>query len=270
MQKLIVPVYLNNRVVFDLIAMLKGGLTTVTSVTQTASASSTSEKEISSKLGIGQVLSNLLKVDLSASTSKSDSDSDQHQETKDRVHTPGSLLFQLIEQMTEEKAISKSNITSSAPGTFVEFECQLNKNPLVETLDNLIQFANVISNHHHQQPAARTRKRNRTQKPPNPLGIDEQTSNNLQAMLDLLNSGDTIDLVGHEAHSTFSAVITLEPAYLNDPLMSDLIHGHFKVLGIVTKSISDESDSINLLRKTPLSFFPEDVIASLLEAFNAK
>ncbi len=49
--------------------------------------------------------------------------------------------------------------------------------------------------------------------------------------------------------------------------MSDLVDGHFKVLGIVTKSISDESDSINLLRKTTLSKLPSEFTDSFIDIF---
>lgn len=52
---------------------------------------------------------------------------------------------------------------------------------------------------------------------------------------------------------------------MNDPLMSDLVDGQFKVLGIITKSISDESDSINLLRKTTLSKLPPEITDSFID-----
>lgn len=45
--------------------------------------------------------------------------------------------------------------------------------------------------------------------------------------------------------------------------MSDLVDGQFKIIGKVIRSVSDSSDSINLLRKTALSKMPS---ALMLEA----
>lgn len=261
MQKLIVPVYLNNRIVFDLMAMLKGGLSTVTSVTHTESTSSTSENEVSSKLGIGEVLSSLLTVNLSAAVANAENETDEEKKTEDRVHTPASLLFQLIDLMSNEGAIKKINLQSCIPGTFVEFECQLNKNPLIESLDTLAEISKILTD--FQKPQA-PKKGNRQQRQD---FLDPEIMRILQAMLELLKSGDTIDLVGKATDETLSAVITLETGYLNDPLMSDLVDGHFKILGIITKSISDESDSINLLRKTTLSKLPSGITDSFIEVF---
>ena len=40
MEKLIVPVYLNQRLVFDLLAMLQGGISTVTAINKTENVNS--------------------------------------------------------------------------------------------------------------------------------------------------------------------------------------------------------------------------------------
>lgn len=190
MQKLIVPVYLNNRIVFDLMAMLKGGLSTVTSVTHTESTSSTGENDISSKLGIGEVLSSLLKVDLSVAIANSDNESDEEQRKEDRVHTPASLLFQLIDLLTTRGSIERTALQSCPPGAFVEFECQLNKNPLIETLDTLAEIGEIFTK---VQKSQAPRKGNRQQKQ---NILDPETKAILQATLELLKSGTTIDLVG--------------------------------------------------------------------------
>ena len=46
--------------------------------------------------------------------------------------------------------------------------------------------------------------------------------------------------------------------------MSDLVDGQFKVLGVVVKSIRDDSDSISLIRKTTFSKLPPAFLAPLL------
>lgn len=63
---LIIPVYLNQKLVFDLLAMLKGGISTVTQISSSTENSSNVSGKASSKFGLSEALSTLFKVDLSA------------------------------------------------------------------------------------------------------------------------------------------------------------------------------------------------------------
>ena len=65
MNNLIVPVYLNQKLVFDLLAMLEGGIATVTGVTRTNEDVDTSESNGRAGFGLGEALSMLMRVDLS-------------------------------------------------------------------------------------------------------------------------------------------------------------------------------------------------------------
>ena len=259
MNKLIVPVYLNQRTVFDLIAMLKGGLSTVTSVTQTESDNKSNQGEISSKLGTGGVLSSLLKVDLSGNLASTDTQDSGVVSSEERVHTPASLFYQLRNLLYENEMIYKMDDRIGAPGSFVEFEGQLNRNPIIESLDIFFEFGKFAIGIDNTTPAKRSRKSQTKD-----VGSNEVLKM-LKGLLELLKAGDTVDLVGIGINGNFSAVITLETGYLNDPMMSDLVDGQFKVLGVIVKSIHDESDSINLLRKTAFSKLPPDVMGGFFE-----
>jgi len=65
MDNLIVPVYLNQRLVFDLLAMLQGGISTVTTIAKSEDVTSDKTQKISASLGLSQALSLLMKIDLS-------------------------------------------------------------------------------------------------------------------------------------------------------------------------------------------------------------
>lgn len=62
---LIVPVYLNQRIVFDLLAMMEDGLSQVTRVTTTEAERDATARGIDSTFGLGQAFAGLLKVDFS-------------------------------------------------------------------------------------------------------------------------------------------------------------------------------------------------------------
>jgi len=62
---LILPVYLNQRLAFDLVAMLQGGIATVTRVSEAERETERSSAEVAGGFGLSQALSSLLKVNLS-------------------------------------------------------------------------------------------------------------------------------------------------------------------------------------------------------------
>ena len=59
--ELIIPVYLNQRIVFDLIAMLQDGMSTVTRVSSSEESKSVDNQRYGTSFGLGQALSSLLK-----------------------------------------------------------------------------------------------------------------------------------------------------------------------------------------------------------------
>ena len=71
-----------------------------------------------------------------------------------------------------------------------------------------------------------------------------------------------MDIIARNVNGNLSVVITLETGSLNDPRLSDLVDGQFKVLGKVINAIESDSDSINLLRDTALNRVPQSVLDS--------
>jgi len=90
---LIVPVYLNQRLVFDLVAMTQNGIATVTQVSQSQESSSSQSGSISSSFGLSEAFSTLLKIDLSGQKSSASEDGASISSSEERVHTPSSLFF---------------------------------------------------------------------------------------------------------------------------------------------------------------------------------
>lgn len=83
--------------------------------------------------------------------------------------------------------------------------------------------------------------------------------------LDALKAGSIIGLSVKSLITDYiPTVVTVGTSFLNNPLMSDLVDGQFKVIGKVIKSVSESSESINLLRKTVLSKMTSNL---MLEAF---
>lgn len=264
MERLTVPVYLNQKFVFDLLAMLQGGISTVTTVTEASSNTKLEGEKVSAGFGLSEAFSTLLKIDLSGAKDKTSENEETRTSSQERVHTPASLFFQLRNLLIENKYLQEP-VNNELPkaGDFVEFEGFLSRNPIVETIDSLAEIMDMVELFEDKpQPKKRDRS----------LSQPTESQKMKQQMIrfsDSLKAGSTIDLSSVSIEFGYTAVVTVETGFLNDPLMSDLVDGQFKVIGKVIKSVSDSSDSINLLRKTALSKMPPILMSDVLGHLSA-
>jgi len=265
MENLIVPVYLNQRMVFDLLAMLQGGISTVTAVTKVEASKNNDYEKIGASFGLSQALSSLLKIDLSGEKSKNRSSSGESKVTEERVHTPASLFYELRNMLLEKKLLK--NLTAEVslePGDMIEFEASLKINPIIETMDSFSEIINVALAFEDKDKKIKNKKVNYNSK----LTDNKKVKNQIDAFRETLKAGNTIDLIAKKLESNYQAVVTIESNYLNDPTMSDLVDGQFKILGKVIRNIRDNNTSISLIRKTALHKMPPYLLSSVLEAIS--
>ncbi len=136
---LIIPVYLNQRIVFDLVAMLQGGIAAVTQVSQIQKTSETSLAEVSGTFGLSKALSSLLKVDFSGKTAGKSGSESSSTSSEERIHTPASMFIHLRAMLREQGGlIQESENIEPMPGNLIEFSSILKRNPLLEAFDWMI------------------------------------------------------------------------------------------------------------------------------------
>lgn len=256
--ELIIPVYLNQRIVFDLIAMIQDGMSTVTRVSSTEETKSANVGRYGSSFGLSQVLSSLLKIDVHGDRTKTKEGSAGLQKSEERVHTPSSLFHKLRSILKEQNKIK--SMTSSykpVPGDIVEFATPLRRNPVIQVMDTLVGIMDMAIAF-EDQPQKKHGKQIQSSEFVKIKGQMEKVAENIRA-------GDTIDIVSDALECGYKAVSTVEIEFLNDPTMSDLVDGYFNVLGKIIRVIHDSTGSVNLLRKAPLGAVGK---AKLIEAFS--
>lgn len=251
---LVIPVYLNQRIVFDLVAVLQGGIASVTQVSQTQAQRAGETRQIGAAFGVAEAFSSLLRIDLSGKRDKQSSDESSTTTTQERIHTPVSLFITLRAILREKKCLKlvDSGATLS-PGDLVEFSSVLKRNPLLETLDS---FNEMIEMFEAFSPRPQKGKGNQA----NEIA---QIKKQIGSLISSLKSGDTVDLTTPPLPSSHRAVISLETQNLNDPTMSDLVDGTFRVVGKVTRCLAKSEGAISLNRKSAINRLP----ASTLEQF---
>lgn len=263
MNKPIVPVYLNQKLVFDLVAMLRGGISTVTAITSNIGRQQIDQQEVSAKFGLSDALSTLLSINLSGAKTKSQANESSSTSSEERVHTPASLFYELRNMLAEQKCLATPAPGElPSPGDFVEFTASLKRNPIVETLDSLSEVLRlaILFKDKPELPKKAGTKNYKTE--------EEKIREQIASLSGALKAGSTIDLTTSETDGKFRSVVTVETEFLNDPFMSDLVDGRFNVLGKVIRSVATDDGSISLLRKTALSKMPLGILEDMVTALS--
>jgi hypothetical protein len=263
-QQLLIPVYLNQRVVFDLVAMLQGGISTVTRVSETNLEQSNTEREVGAAFGLSNAFASLLKINLSGSRRQANGEEAGRTSEEERVHTPASLFFVLRKLLVEKQLLVVDGTKIPEPGDFVEFSASLRRNPVIEVVDALHQMMKLATIFSPPEQG-KLPKPHKGHKP------DESKTQlkQIEEFRDTLRTGDTIDLTTAPLKSGHRAVLTVETQYLNDPSMGDLVDGTFAVVGKVTRVLADGEGSVSLIRKTALERMPPAVLEQSFASLNS-
>ena len=257
------PLYLNQRHVFDMLAMMENGF----SLLRIERASENDAGEKSSSFGGGIGLKNIfafLDVSLKGDRSAKQSEGSSHESSQEKVHTPNSLFARLRANLEEEKLIERE-YEKAVPSSIVEFKLTLHKNPVLdsfESLKNLMPLA--IS-------AESLNSGGKGNKPAQKQGTSMKSiSQFLDTFLSQMLLGNSVDLIASEVGDDKKQfVVTLEKQFLNDPFMADLLDGEFAVMGKVIQRIESESkDKINLLRHTTLGKASSQLVSTMMEGFS--
>lgn len=254
---LIIAVYLNQRVVFDLMAMLQDGMSTVTRISSSESNKGSDTQRYGAAFGLSQALSSLLKIDVSGERAKTREGTSGIEKSEERVHTPSSLFQKLRSILkAQNKIVLVDAKYKPQAGDIVEFSASLKRNPLVQVMDTFSQIFDMALAF-SDQPQKSSKK--------SPLNDFAKLKSQIKSFSEMLKAGDTIDLVSDGLACGHKAVVTLDEEYLNDPTMADLVDGQFKVVGKVIRAISDPSGSVNLLRKGAVGAMNKQILEAAFE-----
>lgn len=158
-EKLTIPIYLNTKIVFDMLATIEDGFSEVRNV-QTSNSKS-KEDEANADVGISNVFS-LLQIGFTGNRKRTNSD--EQVITEEKTHTTVSL-FQKLKSTLEENKYIKQDTDSLMEGDFVELQGILKPNPLIDLLVNfkeIIVLSNVFSDNKGNKSKAQKIMENQT------------------------------------------------------------------------------------------------------------
>ena len=251
--KLTIPIYLNTKIVFDMLATIEDGFSQVKNI-QTTNSELNAE-ELGASIGASNIFA-FLNVGISGSKKRDQSDGMVVNE--ERTHTPVSL-FQKLKWFLEENELIKTEDVDLFEGDFVEIQGVLKENPLIDLLVNmkeLFQLINAFSEDNGNSKNASSKAKMMQQ---------NKMLSQMDALIHGLQADGKKDIIcitqNHEV------ILPTDVNYFLNKSMGELTEGNYKILGKITKICSEESESISLLRNTAFSKLKLDKMQEFQDLF---
>ena len=266
-RKLNVPIYLNQKIVFDMLASLEDGFSQFSTVQISSEKSATSSGEASAEIGSSNVFA-LLGVKLRGALKDEDISKGSETYTQEKIHTPSSLFQKLRGYLNEEKLIKGANNPESLvelyAGDFIEIEGTLSKNPLVSLMDSFIKMMEMASVFSDSKLAQGKKGADSQQS-------DKKTVAQMKAFSEGLQSGNVVDLICkiNCDSKSITAVLPVYIDYFFNGNMNEITDGQYRVLGKITQIIINPADSISLLRNTSFSLIQQSLLDTIFEGFKS-
>lgn len=256
-EQLMIPVYINEKIVLDMLAIIEDGFSTVSQVNYTEH----NEKTSSQKADIGvstsaTILSKLLKINIGGELTHSGNNAENKNVSQEKIHTNVSLFSKFRNLLIDEKMLKTDfDIINMKIGDFIEVEGELQKNPLINCMDKFVEIFRMVEIF-SERPELGKKTQAKAQKQENNNIVKQ-----IKSFVDELKHSGTIDFILSDDKG--AVVLSAQEQYLSNDNISELLGGRFKILGKVIAVHKEKSDSIDLLRKTSLSVLSDDFIKEM-------
>lgn len=264
--KLTLPIYLNQKYVFDLLAIIENGFSQMETIKTGSNKESTENNNLKGEVGLSNTFA-FLKFGVSASTNLGKAEKSAQEIVKDKIHTPNSLFSKMRDYLHSNNLIIESEFLNAKPGNFIEIKVSLRKNPIIDSLESILSLMKTaetfedkpISNNHNK-------KNNQIN---NNKSENNKIANQIESLLNQLKEEGSLDLIGTSTGTEkLQVVLTLDKAFIGDLSLSDIADGEFSVLGKITRIVNENStEDVNLLRKTSLSKFSNTLLEQMFSGF---
>jgi hypothetical protein len=262
-RKYSIPIYLNQRIVFDLLAVMEDGFSQLQTIKTSTSNEKSGKVDASAELGTKNTFS-FLNIGVKASAEKAGKDVGTQEVSQEKVFTPASLFSKFRDNLLSKKLLISldEEITSSQldSGIFIEFSGVLSKNPLTTYIDGMIKLL---------QTASLFVKFDNT-------GTDKNFGKKEIDMLKKFKTTFTqekyIDLITNVniQNSETKVILPAQFEYFLNESPADIIDGQFVILGKISRVLpKDDEEKISLIRGTSLEFLPEDNFHEFTEAMSS-
>lgn len=252
-----VPIYLNQQLIFDWIAVIEDGFSHLSSIKRTSSDKENHESEIEGKIGLSNTFS-FLSASFSGKRKKGDETSEQTEVSQEKIHTPNSLFSKLYKSLSQNNMINDGtkelNIDQIKTGDFYLCNAILRKNPIESTFESflqLLEFTKMFQDDKNQKKE-----------------MDKITIQ-MKSIITQIKNNEKVEILGEDINiPEIKYILSAHTNYFLNNDASEVNDGNYYILGKVVKVIKSDSDeTINLLRKTALGSVTVQTIEQMLSGF---
>lgn len=250
--KLTIPIYLNTKIVFDMLATIEDGFSEV-KIVQT-SRNKNCDEDAEANIGTNNLFAFL---NIGVRGNHKSSSSNAEFVAQERTHTPVSL-FQKLKGQLEEAQLINRDIETIHIGDFFEVHGTLKTNPVIDMLSALKEFmalANLFTD--------KKTKNNQSNK--EKLMTDSRFNTQIDGLINNLQAGGKKDIICEG--DGISVVLPTDENYFLNNNMSEVTDGNYKILGKAVQVYKDEGE-ISLLRNTVFSKLQLDKMREFQDLFN--
>ncbi len=259
---LIVPIYINEKIVIDMLAIIDDGFSKVSQINSVENIDNIKKNTVGVDISANSIISKFLKIDFKGDIANQKTTQRNNSTSKEKVHTNVSLLSKFRRYISENKILKNNfDIGKLTIGDFVELEGELQKNPLIEFLDAFVDIYKLLDIFSEETQLGNKNK-SKIQETENQKAIKQ-----IKSFSDELKHSGTIDFI--LSNEQGEIVLSTQEQYLSNDNISEILGGTFKVLGKVIAICENDSNSINLLRKTTLSLLPEEMLEGVFAEFKS-
>lgn len=262
LDNLVVPIYLDEEIVIDLLAIMEDGFYTVKSLTETESRNESRKDNADFGANTNTILKSLISISASWNYQKGNEKTEKSEAKYNKIHTLTSLFAKLrrlmIEKNTLEIISPNTEVKDIQLGSFVEIKGQVNKSPFIDILEKSkdaikisVDFSNLSSN-----DMSNSKNKNK-----NTLSLISKLDN-------LLNELKSSEVESLYIDGPLKTILTVKEKYISHDSFERLQGGSFRVLGKVVKIETKSKES--LLRNTPLAILsPREIEHVLVSSFSS-
>ena len=259
----ILPLYLNQRFVYDILAIKNDGFTEFFEIKDKIGNSNEQDANIKATLGTNNDFA-LIQANLDGEINTKTSNDNNNEKSYKKTHTPTSLFMQVYQYLNENIKITKlenlSDLDTVDSGDFVEIKSNIELNTIVEffeTLDKVIDITEAFSSF-SSIDSKKTIKRS-------PLSnMKKPIENTLKA---LVNENNNVKY-GICKLEEKELVVKLNKDYFINSDYSEIKNGKFKIIGKVLEIIP-EGESILLNRENAVGLYDPNTFKEVKESLNS-
>ncbi len=263
-KEVIIPFYLNQRIIYDTLAIINDGFTELYNVSNSNNNCNNIEGNINAKLDTSGNPLTFMSTNISGDLKSVKNTEEESKKEFKKVHTPTSLFSKIYEYLENYKKIKKINseddIKELQCGDFVEFHTKLSINTTEEMFRKMRKMCNIgeiftsFGDNSKQVKSSEQIFRNIGKK------IEE-----LIKYLDIQN--ERIKYLTGKIENK-NIVIKIDKNNIIDADYEQINNGNFRIIGKVLE-IVNEDETVSLNRESVLGLIKQEGLNPIKEAFKA-